>query len=556
MDHADISAASTARPARWPWLCLAAALIWVALIRVPLVLNAEVHLDSDLAVDGLTLRDATHGHLRWHFPGTPYMGIGPILLSLPGALLFGVNASTLVVGGVVAYELFVLATFLLVRRLFGPVAAVGALVPLAFASVGTVWLSGRLTGGHLLTLAWHAATLAMVPTFGRAGGYLRAFLFGVWCGLGYYLDGMFAVTLPFVGVLAATSVSRNSELGRALCLTMVMVLGFVLGELPREVGSRVDPHDAYKEQFTTIFDHDDRVPVDRGRVKSLFLGHLSLFSLECLPRLVAGHRLVAADLPTEPRPEAMAGGTSSPIARAASPALAAATVAVSGLLFAAALIALVWAGFSPRRGPKSATAEVPAGWCLAMLGSSALVGAMFLVNKNIYNSDNYRYLVYMLLPWSAGFGLMMAGLWRRGVGGRVAAALLSGMLAVLFTLDTASWYRGFGWLDEASRPIRRRTQDPALDFLLAHPEVDAIFGGYWDVYRYRFLVGDRLAVLPFPDYPDRFDDADGFPSRQPRVLVARQGQPDDFYREMALREGGKILFRGRDRLIIDWPRTR
>ena len=202
MDHADEPAAATARTPRWPWICLVAAMIWVALVRLPLVLNAEVHLDSDLAVDGLTLLDATHGHLRWHFPGTPYMGIGPILLALPGALVFGVNASTLVVGGVVAYELFVLSTFLLVRRLFGPVAAVGAQVPLAFASVGTVWLSGRLTGGPLLTLAWHAAALAMVPTFGRTGGYLRALAFGAWCGLGYYLDGMFLMTLPVVGVLA------------------------------------------------------------------------------------------------------------------------------------------------------------------------------------------------------------------------------------------------------------------------------------------------------------------------------------------------------------------
>ena len=554
MDHADDPDA-TARHTRWPWYALLAAMLWVALVRVPLVLNAEVHLDSDLAVDGLTLRDATHGHLRWHFPGTPYMGIGPILLSLPGALVFGVNASTLVVGGVIAYELFVMSTFLLVRRLFGPVAAVWALVPLAFASVGTVWLSGRLTGGHLLTLAWHAAALAMVPTFRQTGGHWRALLFGVWCGLGYYLDGMFVMTLPFVGMLALASVMRTANLGRMLVLTLLMAGGFAIGDLPREVGSRLDPHDAYKEQFTTIFDHDERAPLDRERAKKLFLGHLSLFSLECLPRLITGHRLVSADLPTEPRPQSLAGGAS-PMTRRASRVLASATVRVSAAMFVASFIAVGLAGILPARGPRSMTADGPAGWVLAMLGSSVLVSALFLLSMNIYNSDNYRYLVYLLLPWSAGYGLMMAGLWRRGIGGRIAASLLSGMLALLFTLDTASWYRGFGWLDGANRPVRRTYQDPALDFLRAHPEVDAIFGGYWDVYRYKFLVGDRLAVLPFPDYPDRFDDAESFPSRQPRVLVARHGQPDDFYREMALREGGKVLFRGRDRLIIDWPRSR
>src|SRR5947209_4369778 len=96
---------------RWPWLCLIAAMAWVAIVRVPLVLNAEVHLDSDLAVDGLTLLDAMRGHWRWHFPGTPQMGTPPILTAIPGALVFGTNASSLVLGCVLGYEAVVLATF-------------------------------------------------------------------------------------------------------------------------------------------------------------------------------------------------------------------------------------------------------------------------------------------------------------------------------------------------------------------------------------------------------------------------------------------------------------
>src|SRR5256885_837241 len=61
---------------RWPWALLVLALAWVALARVPLVLNAEI------------------------YPGTPYMGIGPVFLSLPQALIWGANPSTLVSGGV------------------------------------------------------------------------------------------------------------------------------------------------------------------------------------------------------------------------------------------------------------------------------------------------------------------------------------------------------------------------------------------------------------------------------------------------------------------------
>ena len=56
--------------------------------------------------------------------------------------------------------------------------------------------------------------------------------------------------------------------------------------------------------------------------------------------------------------------------------------------------------------------------------------AAFLVNRNIFNSDNYRYLIYLLTPWSLGFGLVLdepvapkahrvrGGLGRRGNPGR------------------------------------------------------------------------------------------------------------------------------------------
>ena len=91
------------RRARWPGFLLAAALAWIVLVRLPLVLNAETHLDSDLAVDGLTLLHATQGQWRWHYPGTPRMGILPVLLSWPQAMLWGANPWTLVSGGVVAY---------------------------------------------------------------------------------------------------------------------------------------------------------------------------------------------------------------------------------------------------------------------------------------------------------------------------------------------------------------------------------------------------------------------------------------------------------------------
>src|ERR1700743_1898179 len=89
----------------WPWFALALALGWAAVVRIPLVVNAPVHLDSDLAVDGLTLREAVHGHWRWHYPGTPYMGTLPVLLSLPQAIAWGAGPVALVGGGLGGFGL-------------------------------------------------------------------------------------------------------------------------------------------------------------------------------------------------------------------------------------------------------------------------------------------------------------------------------------------------------------------------------------------------------------------------------------------------------------------
>lgn len=191
-----------------------------------------------------------------------------------------------------------------------------------------------------------------------------------------------------------------------------------------------------------------------------------------------------------------------------------------------------------------------------MIGSTGLVAAAFVANKNIYNSDNYRYLVYFLVPWASGFGLIVAGLRRRGLGGRVAGALLALAMGVLFTLDTLDWYRRFGWIEGVATPVRRPLEDPALDWLRDHPQIEAIFGGYWDVYRYAFLLNGRIVPVPYPDYPDRLDASDRFPGRQPRTLVARVGDLNNFYSDFAARDGAKLLFRGDRVLIYDWPRLR
>jgi hypothetical protein len=483
---------------RWAWAVLGLVMIWVALARVPLFLNARVHLDSDLSVDGLTLIDATRGHWRWHFPGTPHMGILPIVLSWPQAMIWGASPATLVSGGVVAYEALVVATFVLARRAFGAAVAMWALVPLAFASTGVVWLSGRLTGGHLLTAAWSAAAFALWHACLALGGVRRAAMLGLWCGLGLYLDRMFLFTLVGIAFGTALVVRGPFRAGRGVA-ALAFLAAVVVGVLPLEIGRRADPYDAYREQFEPLME------------PSVLLGHARMFALECLPRLVAGHRLPG--LQSDPSPSAL-GVRAYPRERAGGRLAVAASVGALGT-FALGIVALMkW-----RAGPVgAASAAIRRG----LLSSSAAIVAAFVINRNIYNSDNYRYLVLLLIPWSLGFGLAMHRLARRPAGLALAALASLGFAAVM-AADLATWYRGFGWIDEAGRPVRREVADPALGAIRSRPGVTHVFGDYWDVYRLSFLTGGRVRGVPYPIYPNRYPGwSRGLGPGRGEVLVLRR----------------------------------
>jgi hypothetical protein len=83
------------------------------------------------------------------------MGIVPVLVSYPQAMVWGANPITLVSGGNVMWVMVVSGTFWLAWKAFGLEVAGREIVPLVFSSTGIIWLFGRITGGHLLTLAWH-----------------------------------------------------------------------------------------------------------------------------------------------------------------------------------------------------------------------------------------------------------------------------------------------------------------------------------------------------------------------------------------------------------------
>jgi hypothetical protein len=522
---------SPSRP-RWPWVFLALALAWSAAIRVPLILNAATHLDSDLAVDGLTLFEAIHGHWRWHYPGTPHIGIVPVLLSWPQAMVWGANPVTLVSGGTVAYLGLVVATFVLAWRAFGPRVAAWSLVPLAFASTGSIWLSGWITGGHLLAAAWHAGAFSFLHACLARGGPRRAMILGLWCGLGVYIDSMFVVTLAGIVPAAVAGWWAFGRSRRGFVSALAFLPAFLIGAAPREVGARLDPHNAYRDQFQVV------------AVPEVLADHARILALDCLPRLIVGHRL--PELQADPDPAALAGPGPTRFEGDMHPGAIALTI-LGFALWLAATAALIRALLADHDVPARAVAA-------GLLISMGVVLAAFVVSRNIFNSDNYRYLVDLLVPWAVGFGLACDRRARRGRNGFVVASAGASLLAGLMTIDAARWYARFGWIDARRVPVRKAVSDPALAWLEAHPAVRDLSGGYWDVYRLSFLTGGRIRGIPYPVFPDRFPEwSRGLSGGHPSTLLYRPTPEGNLFLLRAKRAGGKNIGRAHGAVFISWP---
>src|SRR5262249_3408058 len=153
------------------------------------------------------------------------------------------------------------------------------------------------------------------------------------------------------------------------------------------IGSAVDPHDAYNEQFSGSLD------------PGLLAEHGRILLLDCLPRLIAGHRLPG--LEADPDPAFL--GTGGPIQQTGargktgtSGAALAVTVLSLGS-FVAAIVGLCTVA-ARNRGPGERAVGV------GLLATTCAIVAAFLVNRNIFNSDNSRYLVVLLIPWAIGLG--------------------------------------------------------------------------------------------------------------------------------------------------------
>ena len=112
----------------------------------------------------------------------------------------------------------------------------------------------------------------------------------------------------------------------------------------------------------------------------------------------------------------------------------------------------------------------------------------FLINRNIFNSDNYRYLALLLIPWSLGFGLALQQAAIRPGKTRMRASPARHLRAACSPATPPRGIVDWVGFDDRDRPVRQQLDDP-LRRLQRHPGVRAVFGGYWDVYRLSFLTG-------------------------------------------------------------------
>jgi hypothetical protein len=536
----DPSAGTITRSPRWPWVVLGLGLVWTALIRVPLIQNAEDHLDSDLAVDGLTLIDALHGQWRWHYPGTPHMGILPLFFSYLQALVWGANAVALVSGGTLMWLVIVAGTFWLAWKTYGPAAAGWAILPLIFSSTGTIWLSGRITGGHLLTLAWHTLAFVGLHACLKKGGRLRAAALGLWCGLGLYLDMMFLFTL--FGLIAA-ALSGWFFAGRwrlKLGTSMAFLFAGIVGFLPHEIGRFVDPYDCYPSQFAATFEG----PAIRE--------HGRLLWFQCLPRLVAGAELNDFDRRSQ-RDDSIVHSVITTFFDGRTSRLPAIEEWFAALLLIAFLAGIARLSFVSFRPGDPCRRAIALGTAL----SGMLIVAAFMINRNIFNSDNYRYLIYLITPWSLGFGLLLSDFTRRGLIGSAGAGILVVILSLGMTGSMIGWYRGeLGYLGADWKCIRvsqlQWNQLPIWSRRMHYvvpPDVTHVFGGYWDVYRMSFSSGKKVVGIPHPMYPNRFPGwSSGLgPDHGKLVVIGVRGES----RAGAPKRGLRVDFRPSD--ILNAP---
>jgi len=212
-----------------------ALLVCAAALRLVLLTTPWPPMRADEATMGLMAIHITHGARPLLFYGQDYMGSLEAFLAAPLFLLFGPSTVALRLPLVALYLVFLLAIYLLGRRLAGSGPALVALIMLALGSQDTIWKELEATGGYMETLAC-GALLLLFGTLALCRKALsrraEALLFGGWglvAGLGLWSDFLVA---PFVAASILLMIGGWWRRGHPGLPGVFLCVGLLVGGAP------------------------------------------------------------------------------------------------------------------------------------------------------------------------------------------------------------------------------------------------------------------------------------------------------------------------------------
>ena len=519
--------------------CLALSLIILAafLIRLPMMVYAYKHLDSDLAVDGLTLRDfVQNGNWRWHYPGTPHIGTLPVLISLPAVALWGEGPASLVFAGIAANILLILAIYLLVNRAYGTVPAILASLVLAAGGLGQVWLSARVTGGHLLSAAWLAwAWLFWTHLIDTKSLKSWAGL-GLFCAIGIWIDSIFLLGIAGLGlssVIISWQFRSTIPIKRRSIQALVFTAFLPIGPLISKLGDGVN---VYGSQF--------EITTDPSALKE----HARILLVECLPRLIIGRTLKTGSTEISMTHLKPADYLSSNYALAM-------VLTMMAVLFIMTWLKLI-SPLTSKKSSKTSSDSLP-DWVNALwygLTFTALLTlSAFELNKNIFNADNYRYLVPLIPLLGMTYGLLSSA----GPMFRQRRFLLI-LLTLILAIDVHFWQQVNGFYPSLQTNTDKKLEtytNKDVVSLLTDPQpgplpaiTDTFEADYWETYRALYLAQRPISMgKPFGFFPNRFPNES--PPNPRFVLITNS--PASLQMLPLIRAEGAKLFSDKRIMVYD-----
>ncbi|MGW4942287.1 glycosyltransferase family 39 protein [Actinoplanes sp. NPDC004185] len=475
---------------RWsPSLSLVLLLVVAAAVRVGLLIREWPASNSDEGTMGLMAMHIAEGR---HFPsfmyGQSYMGTAEAYLSAAVFRVFGPSLAGLRISMLLLFLLFLVAMYVLARRLYGTAVA---LVSVALLALGSRELYGHelvaqgaipetLLAGTLLLMLGHRLLATSDDPGHAAAQRWRLAGWGVTATLGLWST---MLTAPFVltsAVLVWMTVRRRATAPRGGLGALGG--GLLAGAVPWLLHDFTHPwRDGGVVGVVNIYLMGG-TGLNGG--KSAGLASQVTNTVTTSLAYVSGGSAVAHPYARPAWPFGFSGSWRPPTDDAVATLWGIALI----VLWAAGVAACVRA--LRRCAPEERSAQVYSR--LAMLTAAGLTVAAFAAGSTpgVAPANNFRYIIGVLVATPA----VIASLWglrsvAPRVGGPLRAAAL-GFVAITLALGTVQAYR-----DSARGPGEADSRQ-LIDALLGEG-VTHIYSGYLDCNRLTFISGERIvcAVL-------------------------------------------------------------